>query len=569
MLKQNSETRIRLLSGLILVFAVLLLTKLYFLQIVHGEDFANRADRQYVRSPQFTFNRGTVYFQSKDGSLISAATVKTGYLVAINPKTLQNKEDAYTKISSIIPIDYADFMMRASKQNDTYEEIAKKIDESKGKAIEALKIPGVHIYQDKWRLYPGGQLAAHVLGFVGYKGDELAGRYGLERSYESVLSRSKDSMYVNFFAELFTNIKTIATNEPLEGDIVTTIEPAVQSLLEQKVKEVNQRWSSETTGGLIINPKTGEIYSMALYPTFDPNAFQQEKSSAVFSNFMVEGVREMGSIIKPLTIAAGLDSKAVTPTTVYHDTGCITLNTQKICNYDGKARGDVDMQEVLNHSLNLGVSFVVKRMGNEKFTEYMKNFGFGEKTGIDLPNEASGLIKNLDTPRDLEHANASFGQGIALTPLETVRALATLGNGGKLITPHIVKEIKYKVGYSKNVEPKEGKRVISEESSKQISAMLVKVVDNALLNGKAKNLHYSVAAKTGTAQIAIPGGGGYYKDRYLHSFFGYFPAYDPKFLVFMYTIHPKGVQYASETLTQPFLDISKFLINYYEIPPDR
>lgn len=539
------------------------------LQIVHQSDFADKADRQYVRPAQYTFNRGTIYLQAKDGSLVSGATVKTGYIIVINPKLLVDAEDTYQKISNIITVDRDDFMMRAGKKNDTYEEIAKKVEESKGKAIEALKIKGVNIYEDRWRLYPGGELAAHVLGFVGFKGDELAGRYGLERSYEDVLRRNADSVYVNFFAELFSNIKNIAKDQPLEGDIVTTLEPTVQSFLERKVKETNGKWGSDTTGGIIIDPKTGEIYAMALHPTFDPNSFQSEKTSDVFSNFMVEDVREMGSIIKPLTVAAGLDSGAITAATTYNDTGCIILNTKSICNYDGKARGITPMQEVLNHSLNLGVSFITQKMGNEKFTTYFKNFGLGEKTGIDLPNESTGLISNLDTPRDLEHANASFGQGIAISPLETVRALATLGNGGYLINPHVVKQVNYKIGYSKVTPITKGKQVISEATSKEITRMLVNVVDVALLNGKAKNVHYSVAAKTGTAQISLPGGGGYYADRYLHSFFGYFPAKDPKFLVFMYTIYPKGVKYASETLTEPFLDTSKFLINYYELPPDR
>ncbi len=565
----NPALRIRLISGFVFLFALLLVGKLYLLQIVHSSDFSDKADRQYVRPAQYTFNRGTIYLQSKDGSLVSGATMKTGYIIVANPKLLTNAEDAYQKISKIITLDHDDFIMRATKPNDTYEEVAKKVESGKGKEIEALHIPGVNLFEDKWRLYPGGELAAHVLGFVGFKGDELAGRYGLERSFEDVLKRNADSVYVNFFAELFSNIKDIAKDQPLEGDIVTTLEPSVQSTLEQKVKEVNGRWSSDTTGGIIINPKTGEIYAMALDPTFNPNSFQSEKSSNVFSNFMVEDVREMGSIVKPLTLAAGLDSGAITAQTTYNDVGCITLNTKKICNYDGKARGNTPMQEVLNHSLNLGASFVALKMGNEKFTQYMKNFGLGEKTGIDLPNEATGLISNLDTPRDLEHANASFGQGIAISPLETVRALAALGNGGYLINPHIVKQINYKIGYSKTTPIVEGKRVISEAASKEITRMLVNVVDVALLNGKAKNLHYSIAAKTGTAQISLPGGGGYYEDRYLHSFFGYFPAKDPQFLVFMYTIYPKGVKYASETLTEPFLDISKFLINYYEVPPDR
>ena len=227
------------------------------------------------------------------------------------------------------------------------------------------------------------------------------------------------------------------------------------------------------------------------------------------------------------------------------------------------------MQTVLNQSLNTGVSFIVKTMGKDRFREYFKALKFGNETGVDLPNETYGLINNLNSPRDVEYATASFGQGIALTPIATVRALSALGNGGKLITPHIAKRIEYQDGTYKDITYPEGDQVWSEETSEEISRMLTTVVDEALGGGKVKLEHYSIAAKTGTAQIADNENGGYYEDRFLHSFFGYFPAYEPEYLIFLYTVEPKGVQYASETLTSPFMELTKFLINYYNVPPDR
>ncbi len=352
------------------------------------------------------------------------------------------------------------------------------------------------------------------------------------------------------------------------GSIVTTIEPTVARMLDSVLEEANTKYSSKLTGAIIMNPKTGEIYAMNAVPSFDLN-FRNASSIDVFQNPLVENVYEFGSTIKALTVAAGLDSGAITSASTFYDGGSVTLDGYTIKNFDGKGRGTVPMQETLNQSLNTGMAHIVGLMGKKQFREYFLNYKLGSETGIDLPNEAFGLIENLNSPRDVEYATASFGQGIAMTPIAAARALATLGNGGYLVTPHLVTKIVYEDGTEKEVTYPKGEQVLSEETSEEISRMLTEVVDTALAHGKYSMPHHTIGAKTGTAQIADPDNGGYYEDKYLHSFFGYFPAFDPQFLVFMYTVEPKGVQYASETLTQPFMDIAKFLINYYNVPPDR
>lgn len=562
-------SRITTLYLAVFLVALVLFGRLYFLQIMNGEAFSDQADRQYVAPNQSIFDRGSIYFKDKDNNLISAGTLKTGYILAMVPKNLEDPEEAYKKLSDILEIDINLFFNKANKKEDPYEEITRRLDLETAEKIEALEIPGIRLYKERWRFYPGENLASHVLGFVGFTGDNLEGQCGIESYYNDLLKREDEDLYVNFFAEIFSNFNSSLDSERnSKGDIVLTIEPSVQSFVESELEKIHVKYNTDSAVGVVIDPKDGKIYALGVNPSFNLNDYQDEDVS-IFINPFVENVFEMGSIIKALTMAVGLDTGVVTADTTYNDTGFLILNGSKISNYDGKARGVVSMQEVLNQSLNVGVAFVEKKIGNKKFAEYMMKLAIGEETGIDLPNETYGLVNNLESSRDIEYVTASFGQGIALTPVETVRALSTLANGGKLITPHLTDGIKYKIGLSRELLYDEGERVFKEETSDEITRMLVKVVDDALLGGTVKLDNYSVAAKTGTAQMAKEDGRGYYDDKYLHSFFGYFPAYEPRFLVFLYVVNPKGVSYASHTLTEPFMNITKFLINYYEIPPDR
>jgi cell division protein FtsI/penicillin-binding protein 2 len=210
-------------------------------------------------------------------------------------------------------------------------------------------------------------------------------------------------------------------------------------------------------------------------------------------------------------------------------------------------------------------------MGHSEFTDYFAAFGLGEETGIDLPNEIPGNLAALTNAgaADVDFASASFGQGIAVTPIAMARALAALGNGGVLPEPHVAEAVRYDSGVVRSITQAPPTRVLKEDTARIVTDMLIKVFDDALLDGELKMERYSIAAKTGTAQIGDPSCGGYCEGRYLHSFFGYFPAHDPRFIVLLYQVEPMGVQYASQSLARPFMDIAKFLINYYDLPPDR
>lgn len=569
-MNSNSTIRIRIIFICVCFVALFIFAKLYTLQIVNGGSYRNRAEKQYSKPIDSSSDRGSIFFISKDETKIAAATMKEGYILAINPKQIQDTKNIYDALTSYVKIDKTTFFEKAGKTDDPYEEILKKIDKNTGESIQNLKLTGVIITKETWRVYPGDSLASNSVGLVGYdENNNLAGRYGLERYYEKVLSRAQQKSNKNIFAEVFSDIGgSIHSNEEKEGDIITSIEPTVENYLNKTLIDTKEKWKSDSIGGIIMNPKTGEIFAISSQPTFNPNNIKDIKDPKIFSNPIVEDAREMGSIIKPLTMAVGLDTGTITPASTYNDTGFLELDKKKISNFDGRARGVIPMQEILSQSLNVGATYIALKTGHTLFSDYFKSFGFGEVTGIDQPNEQKGIIKNLDSTRDVEIATASYGQGIALTPIQTIRALSVLANGGVLVTPHIVKEIEYSDGSTNQIDlPKI--QVLKKESTDAVTNMLIKVVDTALKKGAVKMEHYSIAAKTGTAQIADHVNGGYYKDRYLHSFFGYFPAYNPKFIVFLYHINPKNVEYASETLTDPFIQIAKFLINYYEIPPDR
>jgi len=549
--------------------SILLVGNLYLVQIVRGSVYRERAERQYARPNQDLWDRGAIFFTTRTGQQVSAASLKTGFTLAIVPKAIQDPQELATALAKYMPLDRPEFLTKAEKSTDPYEELARRLPLDVADKISEEKLKGVSLYKERWRFYPGEKLAAHVLGFVGFDGNLLTGRSGLERYYNDVLARDSSDLKKNFFAEIFSDVKQAIGTAHTEGDLITSIEPTVQGFLESTLLELQTTFTAKQVGGIVMDPQTGRIYAMALAPTFDPNEYAKEIDPSRFRNSLVENVYEVGSIIKPVTMAAGIDAGVVTASSTYYDAGFLTLDGKTISNFDGKGRGTVDMQEVLSQSLNTGAATVALKLGKDRFREYFKQFGLGEETGIDLPAEAAGLVSNLASGRDIELATASYGQGIALTPIQTIRALAALGNGGYLVTPHVVTDIKYKVGFTRSVEGDERRQVVDGKTSEEITRMLVKVVDTALLKGSYKMPQHSIAAKTGTGLIADPKGGGYYTDRFLHSFFGYFPAYNPQFIVFLYAVEPQGVAYASGSLTMPFMKIAKFLINYYEIPPDR
>lgn len=572
-MRDRAILRIRIITTLVLLLALGLLVRAYFLQIPGHAFYVAEAKEQYVHTAQNIFNRGTISFTTKQDEQVSAAAIRSGYLLAINPSRIADPLQSYHILERYIDLDQETFVHRATLPQRTYVEIDDKITNDQADSIAEHDLSGVMLYRNQWRYYPGDDLAAQTIGFTGFgeNADPVPeGLYGLERYYDDVLERDNESLSVNFFAEIFSNLGSlvVADQDGERGDVVTSIEPTVARMLESELNSVQDEYGSKMTGGIIMDPHTGAIYAMGVVPGYDNND-RSGVSIQQFRNPLVQDVYEFGSIMKALTMAAGIDAGVVKPSTTYYDSGELTLDGYTIRNYDGRGRGEVSMQEVLNQSLNTGVSYIVDTMGMQRFREYFLGLQLGEETGIDLPSETNGLVDNLDSPRKIEYATASYGQGIAMTPVATIRALATLANRGKMVTPHLAESIVYENGRVQELEYPEGEQIFRPETTETVSRMLTRVVDEALAGGDVALPHFTVAAKTGTAQMADPVNGGYAEEEFFHSFFGYFPAYEPRFIVLLYTVEPQGVRYASETLTDPFMDITSFLLNYYQISPDR
>jgi cell division protein FtsI/penicillin-binding protein 2 len=550
---------------MIVLFGVII-ARLFYIQVIHKEYYKNLGIGQYVATKFENQIRGTIYFSRQDGTLISAATMSNGYIISVKPLLINDPDNVYKKISEIYPIDHNLFYEKIKKIDDPYEEITHRVPKDIALKIEGLNINGISIARESWRNYPGGKNAAHVLGLVAYSGEFQQGVYGLERLFEKELINSNKNTTVNPFAAVFRNLGNDDNNR---HDIVTTIEPEIQIALEKTINDVQTMYQSEGVGGIVIDPKTGEILAMAYTPSFDPNFPSEAEDESVFLNPAVSRVYEFGSIIKPLVVAGALDAGVINQETKFNDEGFIKVGVETIHNFDLKARGIVTIKEILGQSLNTGMVMIMQKLGPKNMRIYFKKFGLRDKTGIDLPSEINGLTSNLDSNREIEFAAASFGQGFAVTPVQVVRAFSALANSGIPVNPYVVKEIRTQDGdIIKSFEPSYLDPALKPETAKEISIVLTHVVDMSLQNGTLAFPHHSVAAKTGTAQMVGPDG-KYSNDRYLHSMFAYIPASNPKYLVFLYNVYPKGVEYASASLSKPLFSYLQFLISYGTIKPDR
>lgn len=568
-------SRLYLLIFFIILVGLILISRLFILQILQHSLYKDLAASQHETYQILFPKRGEIfikdrfYGQNSSSQLFPLAINKDWTMVYAIPQKINNTEEAVKLLVPLLEIDESVLRQKIGKRNDPYEPLKHKLSSEVSKKISDLNIEGIVLASESWRYYPHGSLASHILGFVGFSEDEKLGQYGIEGYYNSKLGG--ESGFLEGEKDAQGNLLAIAKHyfQPVEdgADLILTIDPNIQFFVEGRLKEVAERWEAE--GGTIIveDPKTGAIKALANWPTFDPNNYSEVENINIFINPAVQNLFEPGSIFKPITMAAALDKKLLTPQTTYQDEGFVKIGGHTIENSVKAPAGIRTMTQVLEQSLNTGAVFVQQLMGKEIFKDYVEKFGFNKTTGIDLGGEVKGNISNLNNKRDIEYATAAFGQGVAVTPIELITALGAIANGGKMMRPYIVEKMIYNNGEEKITEPKAIEQVISEDAAETLTKMMVSVVEN----GHAKRARipgYFIAGKTGTAQVPEPEKGGY-SDKTIHSFGAFFPAFDPQFIVLIKLNNPQGIQFAESSVVPVFKEIAQYIINYYEIPPTR
>jgi len=568
-------SRLYLLIFFIILVGFILISRLFDLQILKHNFYKDLAANQHGIYQILFPKRGEIfikdrfYGRSSSSQLFPLAISKDWAMVYAIPQKINNNEEVVKLLAPLLEIDESVLRQKIGKRNDPYEPLKHKLSSEVSEKISDLNIEGIVLASESWRYYPHGSLASHVLGFVGFSEDEQLGQYGIEGYYDPKLGG--ESGFLEGEKDAQGNLLAIAKHyfQPVEDgiDLILTIDPNIQFFVEGKLKEVAERLKAE--GGTIIveDPKTGAIKALANWPTFDPNNYSEEENINIFLNPAVQSLFEPGSIFKPITMAAALDEKLLTPQTTYQDEGFVKIGGYTIANSVKAPAGIRTMTQVLEQSLNTGAIFVQQLMGKEIFKDYVKKFGFNKTTGIDLGGEVKGDISNLNNKRDIEYATAAFGQGIAVTPIELIAALGAIANDGKMMRPYIVEKMIYSNGEEKITEPKTIEQVISEDTAETLTKMMVSVVEN----GHAKRARipgYFIAGKTGTAQVPDLEKGDY-SDKTIHSFGAFFPAFDPQFIVLIKLNNPQGIQFAESSVVPVFKEIAQYIINYYEIPPTR
>lgn len=601
----------RILTVLFLFCCVwgIIVFKLFKLQVLENDYYTALAADQHEIYRQLYPERGSIFVSDKNVGLISpkkdyspvAANKKLNLLYAVpsaitDPDAvLQSLQEVFQmKTTEAAPTDEELAAMtkeqldiyekekkdtetlnkwktQLAKKDDPYEPLKHFVSDEDMDKLQNYNFVGLDSAKEISRYYPENNIGSNLLGFVGKQADNniLKGYYGIEGCYDEKLAgeagflrAEKDSggRWIAIAGQDFVTAK--------DGQsLVLTIDKAIQFYACEELNKAVKSFQAENGSVIVMEPTTGRIIAMCNYPDFDPNKYNEVEDIRVFNNYGISENYEPGSVFKAITMAAALDTGKVDPFTGFEDPGEIKYDQFTIRNSDNKAHGWQTMTQVLEKSLNTGTVFAVKKVGINDFKSYVQAFGFGQQTGIDLCNDATGNLQSLEKPGEVYMATASFGQGITTSLLQLVKAYGAIANEGKLMQPYIVDKYLDKEGNTvEQNKPKEIRQVISANSARLLSGMLVSVLKNG--HGvQAAVRGFDVAGKTGTAQIPDFEHGGY-TEKTAHTFMGFAPYNNPRFVMGVKITAPKDERYAETTAAPLFGKIAKYILEYYSVPPE-
>ena len=575
MAKHNYHGRLLFLLIVIFLLGGGVLSRLFFLQVLQYDQWSAAAKGQQQFYQTLFPKRGEIMMQ--DLSVARREGKEEYYPLAANkefqqvyliPKDIleEEKENLAKQLSELLELDEAIILQRMNKPNDPYEPLKNKVDGELTEKIRMLNAKGIGFAPEVWRYYPNGSLASHLIGFVG--GEDRSGQYGLESYYDSELSGQAGFLAggKDTSGHLIPTLSQKFESSEDGTQLILTIDQNIQFAAEKELNFLIDKLQAESGTIIIMEPTTGSIWAMANWPSFDPNEYNKVEDINVFLNPAIQKVYEPGSIFKPLTIAGGLEYGKITPLTTYQDMGEIHFGGSVIKNFDGKVRGEQTMTQVLEKSLNTGAVFAQRALGEELFRTFVERLKLNEPTGIDVGGEVGGNVANLYSGREINLATISFGQGVTVTPLGMVTALASAANQGNMMKPFLVQKIIKADGTVIKTKPQVRGRVMSSETAEDLTKMMVSVTDIGYdkLGGVEG---YAVASKTGTAQMVDPATGGYSEENTIHSFAGFAPAFNPQFFILIKIDKPQGVLFASNSIAPSFGKLAKYMFNYLEIPP--
>lgn len=545
-----------------------LLWQLYRIQVRDHVLWSEQAQNQRLSTFDLKAERGEIFLHD-NGEPYPLAVNREYMAVYVVPREVRDPKAVARELAVVLGKDEGEILGKLSDPTDPFEMVKRRLSDDEEERIRGLSLKGVSLLSEKYRYYPAGTLASHVVGFAGLGEQGGAGGYGIEAAFDAELKGKLSQVNEERDAGgRWISLSNSRVDVPDHGDTLTlTLDRVIQHETEKIVQKYKDKHEADAMTAIVMEPATGKILAMANAPDFDPNQYAETEDFSLFLNPVVSSTYEPGSVMKPITMAIGIDEQKVAPTTEYTDTGSVSESGYTVRNSEGKVYGRSTMTKVLEESINTGMIFVERSVGHKVFAERLRRFGFGEKTGVRLPAESGGNLHNLNDFRiGIQFYTAAYGQGITVTPLQIVTAYAALANGGVLMRPQIVESIKHADGSVETVEPIEVRRVISKETSETIGHMLRNVVVNG--HGKRADVPgYEVVGKTGTAQVARTDGGGYEEGKTIGSFAGYAPRENPRFVVLMKVDNPKDVQWAESSAAPAFGQLMRFLLEYARIEP--